>query len=1363
MNMRKTIMALVLGALTTNLPAETLTWTGGYGGAYGPIWNNAANWGGTAYAQDSDIILAGSTQPNTYLGGSKSVSSITFANNAALFQISLFTKESIPGEAANLTFNSTNTGIIVMANNKYAQTIGTAYDTGVVILEGNLRVALNGSAPLYFLRPVTGPFGITKNGPGSLYLMSTNSYSGATTINAGLLVLASQSTGGGAVTVKDGATFGLDRDTAYTKHTRITPKLTISSLTLGSSAGAKIRFTLRDGNSAIPTLATDTLTLKGSNQVEIEGGNFAIGQFPLIQYTTLTGSGSFASAPAKLPWGVAATIVNNTGNKTIDLVVTAIPPNRSAAKTSMRIDEASDYRCYPDSFPTTKMDCDMLMTSVPVAQRVFGTAEACIAAPDNKTNDYSVARFMETAREMEANGWHISSAWIFREDAKHRPGSGEFEEDLRVLSATELANLRAGIANSALKSKDVKLIQLMGGNNVGGERKNWFELSAELRTHLLSFDGIATEMHVGDSDQGNEGTAARRLLLLQEMAAMTQWAKDNGKMALIFMGGNEATYSALKPTQHTYVSLWREMLRLGVNYRAENLIYVRQGAHADGDIGGLAGKHVPESDFDTLAHQQQWVIRALKDTSLFITANNSVSMTADTTKRMTVVGGKAERYPLYYSATSSDQTLVPNANLAVLGSNDGLDHSLSITPAPGQSGTATIQLSVSDGVDLRTQTIQLTVTPASFVTAVANGWINSSNTWGGTLPVAGDTQTWKTGARAINMSGKGADTFLGGTLEMQTGGSFSPGVPGASLTLNNLTMSGGLISMGNNIPLKINLQYNQLTLNGGTIRSGGSEGMDVYFESLIMGGSGTINITSAGTGASIVEFGDGVNTMGFNGIFNIINNGRLNLPHVLHDKASFGLDISGTGRYVNDAAVALRSLVLGGEVIPPGTYTYADFTPAQRAFIGNNGGTITVVASNTAPIISPIANQTVDEDEATAAIPFTVGDVETPATALTVTKASSNTNLVPVANIILGGTGINRTVTVTPAANQSGTATITLTVSDGILTNSTAFELEVLISNSDGDGDGMTNSSEIDAGRNPYSASDLAFEFNTGGTDGWYASANITNLSVVGGSITGTTVTFDPRLNREGFLFDSAAVPALIVKLKASAAGKLEFFWGNSVTPSFAAGRRIDVTYTATNAWQSLVIPIAGHSEWDGKTIVKLRIDPINVGGATFEIDWIRASGGDLDGDGIADIDEGFGDSDGDGLLDIEDPATPYQAWALGHAVLGSETDDDDQDGLPNRSEYALGGNPTNPADRGHVPTLGTRTTWLDYVHVQRSAPNSGVTYSVEVSDNLVSPDWTTNGVEIVGTGVLDAEFDTVTNRVSTETKTNQFIRLKIE
>ena len=104
---------------------------------------------------------------------------------------------------------------------------------------------------------------------------------------------------------------------------------------------------------------------------------------------------------------------------------------------------------------------------------------------------------------------------------------------------------------------------------------------------------------------------------------------------------------------------------------------------------------------------------------------------------------------------------------------------------------------------------------------------------------------------------------------------------------------------------------------------------------------------------------------------------------------------------------------------------------------------LTVNTGNTAPTITAIGSQITNEDTATGAIAFTVGDAQTAAGSLTVSGVSNNTTLVPNGNIIFGGSGANRTVTVTPAANQNGTATITVTVSDGQLSTPRSFQLTV--------------------------------------------------------------------------------------------------------------------------------------------------------------------------------------------------------------------------------------------------------------------------------------------------------------------------------
>lgn len=127
-----------------------------------------------------------------------------------------------------------------------------------------------------------------------------------------------------------------------------------------------------------------------------------------------------------------------------------------------------------------------------------------------------------------------------------------------------------------------------------------------------------------------------------------------------------------------------------------------------------------------------------------------------------------------------------------------------------------------------------------------------------------------------------------------------------------------------------------------------------------------------------------------------------------------------------------------------------DFNDAVFSFV--SGVPVTVAApavppaapAPTAPTISAIADQTVNQNIATAALPFTVGSTSTAPANLAVTASSSNTALVPNANIALGGSGADRTVTVTPAAGQSGTAAITLTVSDGTRTATQTFNVTVL-------------------------------------------------------------------------------------------------------------------------------------------------------------------------------------------------------------------------------------------------------------------------------------------------------------------------------
>src|SRR6185436_8913659 len=92
---------------------------------------------------------------------------------------------------------------------------------------------------------------------------------------------------------------------------------------------------------------------------------------------------------------------------------------------------------------------------------------------------------------------------------------------------------------------------------------------------------------------------------------------------------------------------------------------------------------------------------------------------------------------------------------------------------------------------------------------------------------------------------------------------------------------------------------------------------------------------------------------------------------------------------------------------------------------------VTVNAVNDAPTLTGIANQTITVNTSTGPLSFTIGDEDTAVGSLTLGRNSSNPALVPTNNIVFGGGGPSRTVTVSPASNQTGSATITVMVGDG--------------------------------------------------------------------------------------------------------------------------------------------------------------------------------------------------------------------------------------------------------------------------------------------------------------------------------------------
>lgn len=108
--------------------------------------------------------------------------------------------------------------------------------------------------------------------------------------------------------------------------------------------------------------------------------------------------------------------------------------------------------------------------------------------------------------------------------------------------------------------------------------------------------------------------------------------------------------------------------------------------------------------------------------------------------------------------------------------------------------------------------------------------------------------------------------------------------------------------------------------------------------------------------------------------------------------------------------------------------------------------TLDVPADNYPPTLSDISNQITSAGSPCGPISFTINDDFTLPQSLGIAVVSGTPALVPntVSNLVLGGSSGVRTLTVYPASDQSGTASINVTVNDGFTAVSKSFTITYL-------------------------------------------------------------------------------------------------------------------------------------------------------------------------------------------------------------------------------------------------------------------------------------------------------------------------------
>jgi hypothetical protein len=235
-------------------------------------------------------------------------------------------------------------------------------------------------------------------------------------------------------------------------------------------------------------------------------------------------------------------------------------------------------------------------------------------------------------------------------------------------------------------------------------------------------------------------------------------------------------------------------------------------------------------------------------------------------------------------------------------------------------------------------------------------------------------------------------------------------------------------------------------------------------------------------------------------------------------------------------------------------------------------------------------------------------------------------------------------------------------------------------------------------------ATDIRFLFNDDADfEGWIPNSNTTGADVTGGLLLATSTSGDPFLTRASMDVAPDSVTSVVIGMRCSAGGTGQLFWDTEAEPGFSESKSVHFTVEGDGQMHYYFLDVASHDMWAGQRITALRIDPINVSGADFAIDYIAgASGSDTDGDGFSDAEEGGSDSDGDGIPDFLDYDPDSDGDGIRDSIEGDG--DPDGDGIPNYLDTDSDGDGVSDRDEWAFGTDPYDASNLTAVYISRAA-----------------------------------------------------------
>jgi len=338
-----------------------------------------------------------------------------------------------------------------------------------------------------------------------------------------------------------------------------------------------------------------------------------------------------------------------------------------------------------------------------------------------------------------------------------------------------------------------------------------------------------------------------------------------------------------------------------------------------------------------------------------------------------------------------------------------------ITPLANKSGTAVITISITD-----TPTAGLAAVTANYTFTLNVGAVDSPPT---ITPIADITITKNSTSQGLAFTIGDAETDV--TLLTVTPTFI--GSPADLLNAAGIVISG----TGASRTIKVTPTLNKVGTAVITITVTDSIGQTAK-------SSFTVNVTDVNTAPTIGKIADQVTNE---------DTDTALIPFVVADAESVNsLTLSASSS--NKNLVPDQNVFFGGSGVNRALFvtpapnepsalsvsnvTIITVTVSDGQFSASTSFKLTVNAVNDIPTISAIPNQITQIGQGITGIKFIVGDVETSAPFLSVVPTSSNPALVPndSNHLLIGRNGTNITLAIFPVAGQSGSAQITITVTD---------------------------------------------------------------------------------------------------------------------------------------------------------------------------------------------------------------------------------------------------------------------------------------------------------------------------------------------